>query len=778
MRCRLVRAVGLASRAWPDGGSSNLSGRELRWPAVMKGVFLIRTATLRWLVIASIAAVGVFAPTAVAASWVVQAAAVPPEPNGELGAVSCPTNRWCAAVGSFTDRSYRVRPLFENFDGRSWHRAPSTDSPDLTAPAGTASGSFRAVSCTSPVACVAVGTSGYNPATSGFASLAARWNGRKWSEMPAPPRFVDDAVSCVSGSMCVAVGEGAASWDGARWTADRVSDPSGVSLTSVSCLSATDCFAAGRADASGNGVGVLERWDGTRWTVQRAAVGEDSGLDSSSAMISCASETRCVAIVEQATYANSDSSGTFTWFADIWNGDSWSTRRAPAASSISCVSELCAAIGDGRAEILNRSGWHTVRAPRSPQVETALSCASTRMCVGVGSAPHPGPPQSGVLVTTPAGIRWNGSRWSRATPAPGAGSQASELHGVACASAHACVAVGAIYSDASTRPLAETWGGHGWRLANPPAPAGGGVLESVSCVSPDDCVAVGYTLAGMPNGLGQGALVEVWNGSSWSAQPTPPLAGQVELHSVACASPSDCVAVGLQNPSPLEYLIIHPLIERWHGTAWTIDQQPTTTTIDTMCGGPCAATSSALAGVACTSASACEAVGSTWAVQGATTFAEAWNGSGWATTPTVDPGPPPPEDRLTAVSCTTSTACITVGYGGPQGMFAERWNETGWGVQGSSSGRAANPNGISCTSSSRCEIVGFRPEGKNLPARPQAWLWNGVSWAAQNPPGPASASLESVACPTASDCFAVGATNTEPGPTTYPLSAPFIDRFG
>jgi hypothetical protein len=45
------------------------------------------------------------------------------------------------------------------------------------------------------------------------------------------------------------------------------------------------------------------------------------------------------------------------------------------------------------------------------------------------------------------------------------------------------------------------------------------------------------------------------------------------------------------------------------------------------------------------------------------------------------------------------------------------------------------------------------------------------------PARPSGASLESVARPTASDCFAVGAASSEPGPTTYPLSAPFIDRF-
>jgi hypothetical protein len=735
----------------------------------------LRRAILTGLVVAAVAAMGVFAPSAAAASWVAEAAAVPAEPNGELAGVSCPTSRWCAAVGSFTDRAYRVRPLFEIFDGRRWHLARTTDSPDLTAPVGTAAGSFRGVSCASSVACVAVGTAGYNPTPSSFASLAARWNGRTWSAMQAPPPEIDEAVSCVSASMCVAVGAGAARWDGARWTGQRVAGPGrgGVTLTSVSCLSPNDCFAAGAADSSGNGVGVLERWDGTKWTVQRAAVGEDAGLDSSSATVSCASATSCEAIVEQVTYANSESPGRFTWFADVWNGHSWSTGRAPAASSISCVPGLCAAIGNGRAAVLDRHGWHVVRVRRSPQFQTGVSCASPRVCVGVGALPPPGPPQSGVLVTTPAGIRWNGSRWSRAAPAPGAGSQPSELHGVACASADACVAVGAVYSNTRTRPLAEIWGGRGWRLANPPAPSGGGVLESVSCVSPRDCVAVGYTLAGVPNRVGQGALVEAWNGSSWSPQLTPQLPGQVELHGVSCTSPSDCVAVGLQSPSPLTTGLIQPLIERRNRSGWTIDQQATG---NSTCGTACTDFSQTLRAVGCASASECQAVGSTSTVQSTTTLAEAWNGAGWATAPTADPSPPPPDDWLTAISCATPTTCLAVGSGGPEGAFVQRWDGTGWSVRGSGPGPAANPNGISCTSSSRCEIVGFRQETKTFPARPQAWMWNGVSWAAQDPPGPASAALESVACPAASDCLAVGTTSTEPGPTTYPLSAPLIDR--
>lgn len=738
---------------------------------------MIGATAFRWLMVSTVALLVVFVPRAAAASWVVQAAAVPPEPNGALEAVSCPTNRWCAAVGSFTDRSYHVRPLFEILSDRRWRFAPTTDSPNLTAPAGTASGSFRAVSCAAPVACVAVGTTGYNSVTSGFSSLAARWDGRMWSAMRPPPPYVNDAVSCVYRSACIAVGQGAARWDGARWTAQRVPDPNlgGVRLTSISCPSPRACFAAGQADSTGNGVGVLERWDGTRWTMQRAALGEDQGLDSSSATVSCASASRCVAIVRQATFAYSDDPGTSTWFADVWNGHGWSRTSAPAANSISCVPGLCATIGSGPPAVLGRHGWHIDRGAASPQFQTSISCASIRMCVGVGAAPPPGPPQTGVLVTTPAAIRWNGSRWSRATPVAGAGSKPSELHGVACASARSCMAVGAIYSNTITRPLAETRAGRRWRLVNPPSPTGGGVLESVSCVPPHHCVAVGYTPAGGPNEVERGALVEVWNGSSWLAQPTPPAAGQAELHSVSCTSLSHCVAVGLLSSQP-NPIVRQPLIERWNGANWTIDQQAIPSAVSGACGTECADLSLTLTGVACASASECEAVGSTSTVQGTRTFAESWNGTSWASTPTPNPAPAPPDDDLTAVSCTTPTACVAVGPG-QNGVFAERWDGKRWSVRGNR--RAAGvPNGISCTSSSHCEIVGFAAPDHSSEPRPQAWLWSGISWAAQRPPGLTDASLESVACSTASQCFAVGTTSTEPGPTTFPLSAPLVERFG
>ena len=357
-------------------------------------------------------------------------------------------------------------------DSHRWQRARTRDLPDLTGQPSGVAGSFNAISCVSSTSCVALGRDSY---AAGLAGLAARWNGRVWSAMRAPPKAID-AVSCVSRRVCVAVGEGAARWDGSRWSAERLQDPGGggVSLTSVSCVSRRECFAAGQADTSGPGIGVLEHWSGGRWTVQRASVGEDTGFDSSSVTVSCASARRCVAIVRQITYDPANPAFSTTWFADLWNGHTWSTMRAPAVQSISCVPDLCASIGDGRAAVLDRRGWHVDRSARSPQFGASVSCASRRMCVAVGATAPPGPTQNGLLVTKPAAIRWSGSRWSVATPVPGAGVRPSELRGLSCSSAQACMAVGVTYSDAAATPLAESWNGRKWRLSPPPIPTGGG----------------------------------------------------------------------------------------------------------------------------------------------------------------------------------------------------------------------------------------------------------------------------------------------------------------
>src|SRR6202035_4611038 len=91
-----------------------------------------------------------------------------------------------------------------------------------------------------------------------------------------------------------------------------------------------------------------------------------------------------------------------------------------------------------------------------------------------------------------------------------------------------------------------------------------------------------------------------------------------------------------------------PLVERWNGTAWSVQASP-------------AGRGGSLAGVSCTSATACTAVGTTTNAAGLTAgLAEQWNGLSWRNVPTPQI-PNSPYAVLSAVSCSSATACTAVG---------------------------------------------------------------------------------------------------------------------
>jgi hypothetical protein len=85
-----------------------------------------------------------------ATSWLREA--TPPRRGGVLGGVSCASRAACTAVGTYAPSASRILPLIERWDGGSWTLEPDPLS-------GGASGGLLAVSCSSKVACIAVGLS-------------------------------------------------------------------------------------------------------------------------------------------------------------------------------------------------------------------------------------------------------------------------------------------------------------------------------------------------------------------------------------------------------------------------------------------------------------------------------------------------------------------------------------------------------------------------------------------------------------------------------------------
>jgi hypothetical protein len=325
---------------------------------------------------------------------------------------------------------------------------------------------------------------------------------------------------------------------------------------------------------------------------------------------SCASSVACTAVGSSLDFNN----GIAHTLAEVWNGTRWavtSTRNPTGATS----SDLA-----------------------------GVACPTVSVCQAVGSFYL----SSGTQL--PLAESWDGQRWLlRSTPNP-AGATSSELAGVACPTASACVAVGSYStSTGADSTFAETWNGSRWAVQATPDPTGAVASDffGVSCPTSTECIAVGsYT------GLGEirEPLAEIWNGTTWAVQQilSSSASHDNQLLGVSCATVSSCIAVG---SFANQVNIVSALTEAWNGTSWTIESAP----------GASGALSGQFAGVSCPSTGACTAVGSYLLSHSQQeTWAEFWNGSAWIqeTTPTpTGVG----NAELAGVSCPTSTECLAVG---------------------------------------------------------------------------------------------------------------------
>src|SRR5205085_298509 len=137
--------------------------------------------------------------------------------------------------------------------------------------------------------------------------------------------------------------------------------------------------------------------------------------------------------------------------------------------------------------------------------------------------------------------------WSIIPSANTSPTQQNFLNGVTCASASDCWAVG-YYNDPGiieNSTLIEHWDGILWSIVTSPNPGTQNILNGVTCASASECWAVGYDGPGSGDNPGGHSLIEQWNGTSWSIVSSPTITGALnDLYSVACASASECWAVG------------------------------------------------------------------------------------------------------------------------------------------------------------------------------------------------------------------------------------------
>jgi subtilisin family serine protease len=539
-----------------------------------------------------------------------------------------------------------------------------------------------------------------------------------------------------------------------EWSLQTAANPEPQSeneLEDVSCASSTMCMAVGNDHYRGKG--FSEVWNGSEWKVISTTTGEMKA-------ISCPTTTWCM------TVAKSETKGWQLKWVEIFSG-SWqiSTKSPPTP--------------EGATEVKLND----------------VSCSSESACTAVGR-------YYASSEYKPYVARWNGTSWSlQSAPNPTEGDASEAMLSVSCSSSSFCAAVG----RAAKKPFAERWNGTEWTRVTAPNPEGAteATLEGISCTSSLWCAAVGnYKGSSGPNKT----LTERWNGSSWSVISSPNPGGETyaKLRGVSCLSSSSCIAAGVS------YAGFIPskestLAESWNGSEWTLQTTP----------NPEGKTFSSLTAIACSSTTACTAVGKARPESAETnmvTLAERWNGSSWSLQSAANPTPQS-ENELEDVSCASSTMCMAVGNDHYRSKgFSEVWNGSEWKVLSTTTGEMKaiscptttwcmtvaksedngwqlkwvetmsgswqtttksppTPEGatemklqdVSCTSESACTAVGSY---KTSEYKPYVARWNGSSWSLQSAPNPtegdASEAMLSVSCVSSTSCVAVGRAAKKP----------------
>jgi hypothetical protein len=371
---------------------------------------------------------------------------------------------------------------------------------------------------------------------------------------------------------------------------------------------------------------------------------------------------------------------------------------------------LCSAMtvigvwGAAGAAVADASAW-TIEPSPTPAGHGAslssVSCATPAACVAVGSF------FTASFAQAPVAEHRGAGGWIiRPTPVP-SGTSGAILSGVAC-HGRTCMAVGTSFgsdqNSGGSKVLVERWNGSSWQIQSAPNPPGANTsaLDAISCPSANSCKAVGST----QEQFGPvAALVESWNGHSWSIDVTRPSTSA--LSGVSCTSPLACTAVGsiLRNDAQLTF------VERWNGTAWAVQSTPTVSHFNNF---------NTLNAVSCSASLACTAVGASGnQTHGllTSTLAEAWRGHGWVIQPTFTFG----ISQLAGVSCTRPNACTAVG--GDEalpngGTTIQRYNGRAWVAQKTPLDNSpATLSSVSCPSLKRCTAVGASDTGGTLVER-------------------------------------------------------------
>ncbi len=266
-------------------------------------------------------------------------------------------------------------------------------------------------------------------------------------------------------------------------------------------------------------------------------------------------------------------------------------------------------------------------------------------------------------------LRWNGSSWSP-TPAATFASGTDALLGVLDLSPTNAWAAGfQMPTGGNDKALIEHWDGGSWTTSTARAVAGWSAdVGGLSASRATDVWAVGGKIRPVSPYRAKTFAMH-WNGGSWSvvATPNPSHSAKNRLDDVAAIGPHDAWAVGYRFAGG-HY---RTLVEHWDGSSWTVVPSPNVGTRDTELRGIHAVSPTNIWAVGHFSSSS-----STWR-----NLIEHWNGTKWSVV--RSPSPTPGDTSLDAIDGISPTDIWAVGFGFSSGDLSEEtitlhYNGTSW----------------------------------------------------------------------------------------------------
>ena len=253
------------------------------------------------------------------------------------------------------------------------------------------------------------------------------------------------------------------------------------------------------------------------------------------------------------------------------------------------------------------------------------------------------------------------------------------LEGVAALRMKNVWAVGTVIANSQVLSLIQNWDGTRWTNVPSPNPGypyyAGGVLQSVSAVSPTDIWAVGYYMDSSANYL---ALLAHYDGARWTAVTPPTVAGrwqQSSLNAVFARSTNDVWAVGSHGSIGA---FGQALVEHFDGRAWSVVPAANL---------PSGSTD--LAGISASAANEAWAVGTgafAGKSQNATSVIEHWDGTRWGLVQAAPTGSA--TSRLASVVARSASDVWAAGWtstgafigNGNVASLLQHWDGMAWSV--------------------------------------------------------------------------------------------------